>query len=243
MQHYRSSNFGQLPPAIKNILIINVIFYLATLALGYRGIDLRGMLALYYPMAGEFRPYQILSHFFMHGGLMHIFVNMFMLWMFGRMLEIVWGGKRFLLFYLITAFGAAALHYGVVYYNIHQIEAVLSAEQISQVYNGSLTGMFNAKMVELYRLVNTPMLGASGAVFGVLGACFIIFPNTEVMLLFFPMPIKLKYFVVGYAVLEFTMGISNSPYDNVAHWAHLGGLLAGIIVVKYWNKTRRDRFF
>jgi len=245
----RGSNYGQLPPGIKNLLILNVIFFLAKMALGTRGIDLDEYFGLFYPGSMNFKPFQILTHFFMHGNFTHILFNMFGVWMFGRMLEIVWGGKRFLIFYFITAFAAALLHFLVVRYQVVGIEAGLTQDQIDTVYLEGREymrtyGLYNnSGMNALNFLVNVPVVGASGALFGILGACFVLFPNTQLMLLFPPIPIKLKYFVIFYGLFELYMGINNHPGDNVAHFAHLGGLIAGILVVKYWNKTRRDKFF
>jgi len=248
MQNYRSSNYGQLPPIIKNLLIINAIFFLAKMALASKGINLDEWFGLFYPGSLQFKPLQILTHFFMHGNFTHILFNMFGLWMFGRMLEIVWGGRRFLTFYFITAFAAAILHFLVVGFQVYGLEQTLSPDQIETVYlEGrevlrSYQRFTVPEMNQLNYLYNIPVVGASGALFGLLGACYVLFPNTQLILLFPPIPIKLKYFVTFYGLFELYMGVSSHPGDNVAHFAHLGGLIAGILIVKSWNK-RRDRFF
>ncbi|MCB9245517.1 MAG: rhomboid family intramembrane serine protease [Flavobacteriales bacterium] len=249
MQHYRSSDFGSLPPGVKNLLILNGIFFLAKIALGSRGINLDEWFGLFYPGSMHFKPFQILTHFFMHANFTHILFNMFGVWMFGRLLEMVWGSRRFIYFYMITAFAAAFLHFVVVAIQVHKLEATLTPQDIEQVYLYGrdvllqYTNFSVTEMNELNYLYNIPVVGASGALFGLLGACFVLFPNTELILLFPPIPIKLKYFVTFYGLFELYMGLRDHPGDNVAHFAHLGGLIAGIIIVKYWNKSRRDRFF
>lgn len=249
MQHYSSSNFGPLPPGVKNLLILNAIFFLGKMALGTRGINLDEWLGLFYPGSMHFKPFQILTHFFMHANFTHILFNMFGVWMFGRMLEMVWGSRRFLIFYFITAFSAAFLHFVVVAVQVYKLEAVLTPEELEQVYLYGrdvlvqYTNFTVPEMNQLNYLYNIPVVGASGALFGLLGASYVLFPNTELILLFPPIPIKLKYFVTFYGLFELYMGLRDHPGDNVAHFAHLGGLIAGILVVKYWNKTRRDRFF
>ena len=178
----------------------------------------------------------------------HIFFNMFALVIFGSQLERVWGAQRFLGYYISCALGAAVLHLGVNYYRIHIIEINLSLEDLelfrNSAYDAFQKGM-NFKdpvLAQLNLLHHTPMLGASGAVFGLLAAFGYLFPNTELMLLFPPIPIKAKYFVIGYAALELYLGVSNNPSDNVAHFAHLGGALVGIIIVLYWGKNRNSFF-
>ncbi|MBI1305108.1 MAG: rhomboid family intramembrane serine protease [Bacteroidetes bacterium] len=237
------------PPVVKNLLIINVLFFVATIVAQSKGIDLINLLGMHYPQSQFFRPWQILTHFFMHGGLTHIFFNMFALWMFGRMLEMVWGSKRFLFFYLVTAFSAALLHFLVVHYQIIQLTNSMDPSQVQEVINEGWKviqmdkNFMDPSMAHLNGLYNGAVVGASGAVFGLLGACFILFPNMILMLIIPPIPIKMKYFVTIYGLIELFSGVANLPGDNIAHFAHLGGLIAGIIIVKYWNQTRRDSFF
>jgi len=234
---------ANMSPAVKNILILNVIFFFAQWALPQIMPSL-----MLFPFSSEnFEPWQLATHFFMHGGIGHLFFNMFALVIFGSNLERVWGPKRFLIYYIACAFGAATIHMLVNYLRIKGIEAQLSPAEINQVYNEGLdllnTG-YNYQGIggELNSLLNSPMLGASGAVFGLLAAFGYLFPNTELMLLFPPIPIKAKFFVIGYAVLELYLGFSNNPTDNVAHFAHLGGALVGIIIVIIWQRNKNQFF-
>jgi membrane associated rhomboid family serine protease len=186
---------------------------------------------------------------FMHSsqGIGHIFFNMFALYMFGRVLESVWGPKRFLTFYLVTGIGAAVLHMVVTYFEYQSLIGKMSPDQIAYVkevgyqiwsegknFSDPLAGKLNA-------ILNTPTVGASGAVFGILLGFGMLFPNTELMLLFPPIPIKAKYFVIGYGALELFFGVSGIQ-GSVAHFAHLGGMLFGYFMIKYWNKNS-NRFY
>ena len=164
---------------------------------------------------------------------------MFALWMFGKTLENMWGAKRFLSYYIITALGAAALHLAVSQFQIFQL---IDSKEVLELAKQGMYNTSNLNSLRLTQLVTTPTVGASGAVFGLLAAFGYLFPNTELMLLFPPIPIKAKYFVIGYAALELYLGISNNPSDNVAHFAHLGGALVGIIIVLYWGKNRNSFF-
>ncbi|MFA5816938.1 MAG: rhomboid family intramembrane serine protease [Bacteroidales bacterium] len=265
---------GSMPPAVLNLLIINVIFYLATYVLANSGIDLVKYLGLYYPGSELFRPHQLITHMFMHATLTHLFFNMFALWMFGRVLESVWGSRRFLVYYFATGLGAAALHLLVNSLAIdsmaNEAQALINtlspdtfAEflkhrfpeyqgQVSEfVSNWSLdpnNPMYLGQAPEYIRQLmhlrmDIPTIGASGAVFGILLAFGMLFPNTQLMLLFPPIPIKAKWFVLGYGVIEFVSAIWNQPGDNVAHFAHLGGMIFGFILIKFWNRTKRQQFY
>lgn len=241
-----SNMLKNISPVVKNLLLINILFYIAqwTIPSFTQNLEL-------YPISSEdFKPWQLATHFFMHSpySIGHIFFNMFALVIFGSQLERVWGAQRFLGYYISCALGAAVLHLGVNYYRIHIIEINLSLEDLelfrNTAYDAFQKGM-NFKdpvLAQLNLLHHTPMLGASGAVFGLLAAFGYLFPNTELMLLFPPIPIKAKYFVIGYAALELYLGVSNNPSDNVAHFAHLGGALVGIIIVLYWGKNRNSFF-
>ena len=241
-----SNLLKNISPVVKNLLLINILFYIAqwTIPSFTQNLEL-------YPISSEdFKPWQLATHFFMHSpySIGHIFFNMFALVIFGSQLERVWGAQRFLGYYISCALGAAVLHLGVNYYRIHIIEINLSLEDLelfrNTAYDAFQKGM-NFKdpvLAQLNLLHHTPMLGASGAVFGLLAAFGYLFPNTELMLLFPPIPIKAKYFVIGYAALELYLGVSNNPSDNVAHFAHLGGALVGIIIVLYWGKNRNSFF-
>jgi len=249
MSGFDRPNFGSVPPVVKNLIIINAIMLLATwLTRNMLPDSLTHYLGLYYFGSENFRPYQILTHMFMHADIMHLFFNMFALWMFGRILEQVWGSQRFFLYYFVTGIGAVILHSLVNYIEVSAVKAHLSAEQLNYVLSEGASLWEQGKtfadpqMAKLNALINTPTVGASGAVFGVLLAFGMLFPNTELMLLIPPMPIKAKYFVIGYGVIELFMGISNFKFDNVAHFAHLGGMLFGFILIKYWQR-RKDIFY
>ncbi len=235
-------NLNNIPPVVKNLIIINVLFYVATYILDLKGIRLSSYLGLYFPISENFRLHQIFTHMFMHGSLMHIFFNMYALYMFGRVLESVWGPKRFLLYYLITGIGAAILHSFVNFLEYESLINKMSPETIEYVktegprlwnegknFSDNLAGKLNM-------LLNIPTVGASGAVFGLLLAFGMLFPNTQLMLLFPPIPIKAKYFVMGYGAIELYLGFSH-PGSNIAHFAHLGGMLFGFILIKYWQKN------
>ena len=229
-----------MPLVVKNLIIINSLFFLAryTLASTYN-IDLNSVLGLYYYNSPEFNPYQLISYMFMHGGFSHIFFNMFALWMFGTQIENLWGPKRFLNYYLITGFGAAFLHYLIIHFQISGLESYFTSNQISEIVN---SGAFNpssplfGKARMLYVLHHTPVVGASGAVFGLLLAYGMTYPN-QIIYLNLLFPIKAKYFVIIYGLLEFVLGVQNGAGDNVAHFAHIGGMLFGFLLIKYWKKN------
>lgn len=273
MQQFRPGGFTLLPPIVKNLLIINGLFFLATIALGNSfGIDLYRILGLHFPGAQNFAPYQFISYMFMHGGFTHLFFNMFALWMFGNVLENVWGPKRFLVYYLITGLGAALIHYAILYWQMlptlravnavladpdhESIRAFIESEYFKIVsheinnnfrvflrdYNSLINTAPNQAIVTAvnflnqYRIdfLNAPVVvGASGAVFGILLAFGMLFPNSLIYL-FFAIPIKAKYFVMIYGALELYFGISR-PGSNVAHFAHLGGMIFGFLLIRYWK--------
>ncbi|MDX2003198.1 MAG: rhomboid family intramembrane serine protease [Chitinophagales bacterium] len=225
---YYQTRPDRMPPVVTNLLIINGLFFLATYFFQFQGIDLRGILGMYNVLSPNFKPYQLFSHMFMHANIGHIFFNMFALWMFGSPLENVWGHQRFLLYYIITGLGAAALHLGVGAWEIHQLQ------------NAVQSGTADPALLDM--MLNIPTVGASGAVFGLLLGFGMLFPNTELIMLFFPVPIKAKYFVIIYGLLELFAGIGKFQGDNVAHFAHLGGMLFGFILIKLWQKDRRNFF-
>ncbi len=234
--NYRPQRFSILPPVIKNLLIINGIFFLATWVLqGSFGIDLVDLFGLHYPASTYFEPYQIVTHMFMHANLTHIFFNMFALWMFGTQLENLWGPKRFLIFYMVSALGAAILHEAVIWYQISELTANMNPADIRAVFDLTTTTGSN-QMAELYRLAHTPVVGASGAVFGILLGFGMMFPNSPIYI-YFLFPIKAKYFVMIYGALELWSGISNAA-SPIAHFAHLGGMLFGYLLLRYWQLKR-----
>lgn len=229
MNQFRPSSFNILPPVIKNLLIINGLMFLLTLVLEAKGIRLSQYLGLYPIQSPSFKPFQIVTHMFMHGGVWHIVFNMFALWMFGSILERLWGPQRFLFFYLTCGLGAAAILLG---WNFHEV---------AQLKDAIALGGSDAVMAQqlLQWKLAIPTVGASGAVYGVLIAFGVLFPNT-MLYIYMLFPIKAKYLIVGLVVFELYMGIQNSVGDNVAHFAHLGGALFGFLLVLYWRKDRSN---
>ena len=232
---YKSSSFSALPEVIKNLLIINGLLFFATISLENYGINLTQIFGLHQFQSSNFMPHQLITHFFMHGNFSHLFFNMFALWMFGKTLEKIWGAKRFLIYYLITAIGAAILHLIVSQYQILYLSN--NIPEILDLAKQGLYNVGNSDSLRLTQLVNTPTVGASGAVFGILLAFGMIFPNT-LLYIYFALPIKAKYFVILYGILELYLGLSNNPADNVAHFAHLGGMIFGFFLIKYWQNNR-----
>ena len=230
---YSPGNFNELPVVVKNLLIINGLLFLATISLINLGIDLVKIFGLHQFQSNDFRPHQIITHLFMHGSFTHLFFNMFALWMFGKILENIWGQKKFLIYYMITGIGAAAIHLIFCQYQIINI-----SNQIPELVNIAIEGKYNPSIPlskKLTQLIITPTVGASGAVFGLLLAFGMLFPNA-LLYLYFAIPIKAKYFVIGYGLIELYAGISNNPADNVAHFAHLGGMIFGYFLIKYWKQ-------
>ncbi len=281
MQQFRPGGFNILPPLVKNLLIINGLFFLATITFSSAfNIDLYKIFGLHFPGAMDFRPYQFLTYLFMHGGFTHLFFNMFALWMFGNVLENVWGAKRFLIYYLITGFGAAIIHYAILYVEmlptLQQINALLQDPdhdnlksflqsdefQVTSMeiqnnlriflerYNSLINSSPNEAMVEAVNFLNQykvdflnapVVVGASGAVFGILLAFGMLFPNSLIYV-FFAIPIKAKYFVMIYGAMELYFGITTrGGGSNVAHFAHLGGMIFGYLLIKYWQ-SKEKRF-
>lgn len=205
-----------MPPVVKNLLILNVLFFLADISLQTRGIDLTQWLGLHYITAQDFYPWQFITYMFMHGNFSHLFFNMFALWMFGYALENYWGSKRFLVYYLITGVGAALIQTGVLALEIRGMTQGLPPFAAQHYINQIVT------------------VGASGAIYGILLAFGMCFPNVPIFLYFF-FPIKAKWFVIIYGVIELFAGIGGTA-DGVAHFAHLGGMIFGLLLILYWRK-------
>ena len=217
--------FGSIPPAIKNIIIINIlVMFMTILNQDY----MMSRFALYYPASPNFRLWQIITHMFMHGGFWHIFFNMYTLFIFGSVLERVWGTKKFLVFYFVTGIGAALLHIAVQF-----IEAQI---YISQMAEGS-----RQAAVAYGALMDTRTVGASGAIYGVLMGYAMLFPDSVLTLIFPPVSLKAKWFVVIFAVIELFTGIKSISNigGGIAHFAHLGGMLFGWLLILYWKKRHR----
>ena len=239
---YRPSSYSRLPEIVKNLLIINGLLFLATISLKNYGINLTKILALHQFQSSDFMPHQIITHFFMHANFTHLLVNMFAVWMFGTVLENVWGGKRFLTYYMITGIGAAIVHLVVCQYEILSLKAQVNPTDINTLLENGKRILENNQnysnqfLGKLNLLINTPTVGASGAAFGILLAFGMLFPNT-LLYIYFAIPIKAKYFVIIYGIIELYLGLSNNPADNVAHFAHLGGMLFGFLLLKHWQKN------
>lgn len=281
---FKPNRLQVLPPVVKNLMIINGLLFLAMVILGNQNIDISEHLALYHWSSDKFRVWQLVTHMFMHGGnpqdpeggFMHLFSNMFALWMFGSILENYLGSKRFLAFYLMCGIGASLIYLGVLSYEFSILHAAINhfnsnptvkefSSFLSQNYSNvaDLQDPFfqlkakweydpnniqyindaKAAVHDLYQYrTSIPIVGASGAVFGLLFAFGYLFPNTIIQI-YFILPLKAKYFVALYAAMELYLGIQNSSNDNVAHAAHLGGMIIAFIVLKIWNKTNRKDFY
>ena len=235
---YRPGGFGYLPVVTKNIILINVVLFLATVVLQQRGVNLYDYFGLHHHLAPDFKPHQFITYIFMHGSFQHIFFNMFGVFIFGQVLEQVWGPKRYLIFYLLTGLGAALVQYVIMDFEVRNVLALVN-EAIESPFRSSHD---KAQLIEQkFAFLNSQVIvGASGSLFGLLGGFGMLFPNRYVYL-YFLFPVKAKWLVTAYALLELFSGLRNNPYDNVAHFAHIGGLLVGILIVYIWR--RRSRHF
>ena len=263
----------RITPAVKNLLIINGLLFLATFVIGAQfNVSLTKLLGLHYPVSEHFKPFQFVTHMFMHGGMMHIFFNMYALFLFGSAIENAWGSQRFLFYYFFTGLGAATLHLLVNHIMFSNMAAAITAfqntpdpEVFKQFVDGNKhyfrqnvydfinrwsldpenpTYVFQALQImkNIYQsAINVPTVGASGAVFGILLAFGMMYPNAELMLLFLPIPIKAKWFVAGYGVLELFLGFTRTG-SNIAHFAHVGGMLFGFILIKYWIAQEKRNY-
>jgi membrane associated rhomboid family serine protease len=263
----------RISPTVKNLIIINVVMLLATwLVESMYNLDLNTVLGLYFFKSDNFHFYQYISYMFMHGGFLHLFFNMYALFMFGTILEQTWGSKRFLIFYLITGVGAALVHTLVNY--IEYIPMINDAHAFINTPSPELLSAFvkeyvnepnrqifdfinqwslapkDAQFIDnaialvnshVQMVANVPTVGASGAIFGILLAFGMLFPNTQLMLIIPPIPIKAKYFVMIYGGIELYLAIKQ-PGSQIAHFAHLGGMLFGFILIKLWEKDT-NRFY
>ncbi|MDR1919870.1 MAG: rhomboid family intramembrane serine protease [Tannerellaceae bacterium] len=244
MNQQSSGFFSSIPAITKNLIIINVLCWIASLVFQRINIDFFRLFALHYPASDDFNPIQFVTYMFLHDSrsISHLFFNMFGVYMFGRVLENIWGPKRFLIYYMVTGLGAALVNILVAYLRIRAVESSLSPEMIEQVYQqgGALLreGMSfgNPAMASLNALINVETVGASGAVFGILLAFGVLFPNAPLYIMFIPVPVKAKYFVIGYGLIELFFGFAGFSGDNVAHFAHLGGMIFGYILIYYWKK-------
>ncbi|MBD0832237.1 rhomboid family intramembrane serine protease [Aestuariibaculum sediminum] len=239
----------RISETVKHLIIINVIMFIGTMTIG-NGVFYEWF-AMFFPKNEAFRPWQIITHMFMHGGISHIFFNMFALWMFGTPVEQVLGSKRFLFIYFSAGLGAVALQVGYSYLQYIPMEQQalnmgFTHEQIVQVFKDNkvftdIGPLFN----EIYL---STMVGASGCIMGILAAFGMMNPNAELMMIFLPIPIKAKYFIPGIIILDLISGLSGSSIfgqGNVAHFAHVGGAVIGFIIMWYWkrNQFNQNRWY
>jgi membrane associated rhomboid family serine protease len=247
MSEFRYTRPNSFPPIVKNLLIINVLVFLAQSLLDKQYAITEKLMMWpvmpeklhqllvqtnYLDESQKFHPYQIATHLFAHApapAVYHILFNMFALWMFGRILENVWGGKRFLFFYLACGVGAAALHLAIQY---------LRCEQLLQDFANN-----DISAVKAHLGAAAPALGASGAIMGVMAAFAYTFPNTELYIMFIPVPVKAKWAILGLAAVDLFGGVASISGDNIAHFAHLGGAITGFIIMLYWNKNNRKTLY
>ena len=222
-EQYSPTGFRVLPPVVKHLLIINVLMFLATFTLNRFHIDLTEILGLHFFKASNFRFYPLFTYMFMHANFEHLFFNMFALWMFGNTIENIWGAKRFLVFYLVCGLGAGLCQEAVQYI---QYTTLLAQYQSVNMGAGHVVAMG-----DYLNMMNT--VGASGAIYGLLLAFGMLFPNAMIYL-YFLFPIKAKWFVIGYAIIEVLSGFFSK--GNIAHFAHLGGMLFGLLLILHWKK-------
>ncbi len=238
MNSYRPSPLANISPVVKNLLIINGIFFLATLLFnGNPNIPMVRWFAVFYFDSPAFEIWQVVTYMFMHGGWAHLLFNMFALYTFGSVLEYMMGSKRFLNFYLITGLGALALQYAIQALELYNITGYIAIPDNFML--DTLTADNISKIREIY---SSPMLGASGAIFGLLTAFGLLFPNAELMVFLIPVPVKAKYLIPVYIVIELFLGVAQFSGDSVAHFAHLGGALFGFILIKIWKIRRPGGF-
>ncbi|MCX6195948.1 MAG: rhomboid family intramembrane serine protease [Flavobacteriia bacterium] len=252
---------NNLPQVTKNILILNLIFFVATFVLEAQGIDLISSFGAHYVNSPLFQPFHIVTHFFMHAGFIHIFFNMWLFLMLGAYLENIWGPKRFFIFYISSALGSFALYNIIGVYELSQLRqqlaGTISIDQLDSILKSASMNSLNEIRNEIILENNlmdtkaldqyivkcvTPMVGASGAIFGVLTAFAILFPNTEFRI-YFLIPVKAKYFVGFYLLWEIYQAYQNNINDSTAHLAHIGGAIVGALIVLFWRKADRTNFW
>lgn len=243
---------GKLTDAIKHLIILNVIFFAAT---SFIGPNLGNWFALYFPKNEHFGFWQFVTHMFMHGGFMHILFNMYALWAFGSPLEQMWGRNKFLFFYFSAGIGAGLIYTGVNYFQFNSVynELIGIGMQAADIQNLLESGSYNSgvldlipekKLSEIYQIYNTPAVGASGAIYGVLVAFGMSFPNAKLALIFLPVPIAAKYFIPVLIGLDLFSGVTGFSIfgGGIAHFAHVGGAIIGFIMMKYWQKNQFNRW-
>lgn len=251
MTNFKPSFLSNIPPVVLNLMIINVLFWVASIIFPtFLGINLTEILGLHYWKSEKFNPIQFISYMFMHdtGSITHLFFNMFGIYMFGRALEQVWGGKKFLFFYFVAGIGAGIIQQLSWMFDFHSLSSAMDSAiainsgeplvQFSKYFTGNIA---DATAVDIIRLKTQffnqfVTVGASGSLFGVLLAFGWLFPHVKMMLIFLPIPIPARIFVAIYAIVELFLGVTNFSIDNVAHFAHLGGMIFGGILLYIWHK-------
>ncbi len=239
----RPNPFSGLPVVVKNLLIINVIVFLIKFTgLGnFGGMDMDDWFGLHYFSSPLFKPWQLVTHMFMHGGLGHLVLNMLGLFMLAPPLEYKWGSQRFLTFYMVTGIGAALFYSGVHAIEYYQLADLAGADGLALVKRDGVElwqqgqNYSDATLGRINTLFNIPMVGASGAIYGVLLAFGMTYPNTELIMFPLPIPIKAKYFVLILGGMSIYNTLQNNPDDNVAHLAHLGGMIVGYVLIRLWR--------
>lgn len=233
--------FANMPVVTKNLLIINVLIFGAMALIPALNTSLTKWLALHYFTSPGFNAAQLVTYMFLHAGIAHIFFNMFALVMFGGVIERTMGPKRFLTYYLSCGIFAALVQMLVYAIVLTKYTAMFPPEQFKEIVDNGWRAICNGQnfidptLAKINNLVNGPMVGASGAIYGIILAFGMLYPNQPLFLFFIPVPIKAKYLVIGYGILELCLGLG-SMSDNIAHFAHLGGMIAGIILILYWKK-------
>ncbi|NLP58406.1 rhomboid family intramembrane serine protease [Lutibacter sp. B1] len=242
---------GRITEAVKHLIILNVLFFIAPQLI--QGFDLQSLFALYFPKNPNFGFWQFLTHMFMHGGFAHILFNMYGLWAFGTPLEQMWGRNKFLFFYLSAGLGAGIIYTLVNYYQFNSVydQLISIGLSASDIQNILESGNYNTQILEhisesdlsqLYATYHTPAVGASGAIYGILVAFGMAFPNAKLALIFFPVPISAKYFIPLIILSDLFFGITKYSVGNVAHFAHVGGAIIGFIIAWYWKKNQFNRW-
>jgi membrane associated rhomboid family serine protease len=242
MNGNRPSPFANITPVVKNLLIINLIFFLAYLLFDHNnpGGPVTTIFGAFYFNSTNFKPWQFLTYMFMHGGFEHILFNMFALFSFGPILEYFLGSKKFFNLYIICGLGAGVLQMTVQAIEVHNLTGAFTIG--SPNLDSSYYQAAGAQAQQLYDIYHGPLVGASGAIFGLLVAFGMIYPNLELMILFIPVPVKAKYIIPVYILIELFSGFGHFAGDNVAHFAHLGGALIGFIMVKAWRLKGPEAF-
>jgi membrane associated rhomboid family serine protease len=244
---------NRITDTVKHLIIINVIMFIGTISIG-GGQLFYEWFALYFPKNEAFQPWQIITHMFMHGGLMHVGFNMFALWMFGSPVEQALGTKKFLFVYISAGLGAVLFQLGYYYFNYVPTFSALEASGVASdtIVNIMNTGSWNfqttnlqeAQLNALYPIYNASMVGASGCIMGILAAFGMMNPEAKLMMIFLPIPIKAKYFIPGIIILDVISAISGQSFfspSNTAYMAHVGGAITGFIIMWYWKRTQFNK--